>query len=69
MMNLSRRRRHAARKARGLCVYCEAPNTTPYLGCLKCRTYFAGYLAARTSRLRSDAESANLVVDSAAHPR
>ena len=72
IMKESRRRLWATRKARGLCVYCEAPNTTPYLGCLECLNYRAGYCAARRSRIQSDAESAesaNLVVDSAGSPR
>ena len=55
MMKLSRRRLYATRKARGLCVYCEAPNTTQYLGCLKCRTYrlSAQSDAARRSRTQN----------------
>ena len=39
LMARSRRRLHAGRKARSLCIYCEAPNTTQYLGCQECLTY------------------------------
>ena len=39
MMKRSRRTLHAGRQARGVCIYCEAPNTTQYLGCRDCRRY------------------------------
>ena len=42
VMKLSRKKLHATRKARGLCIYCAAPNTTPYLGCQDCMTYRLG---------------------------
>ena len=41
-MKVSRQRLHARRQARGRCVYCEAPNTTQYLGCQECRRYRLG---------------------------
>ena len=43
-MKRSRKKLHAARLARGLCIYCEAPNTTQYLGCQECLTYRLGEL-------------------------
>ena len=46
-MKLSRRRLHATRKSRGRCIYCEAVNTTPYLGCRECMAYRSRYCAAR----------------------
>ena len=39
MMKRSRKTLHAGRAARGVCIYCEAPNTTQRLGCQECRTY------------------------------
>ena len=65
IMKLSRRRLQATQKARGLCVYCEAPNTTQYLGCPECLTYRAGYCAARrtsTTKRISDSEGAHALV-------
>ena len=50
MMQLSRRTLHAGRQARGVCIYCEAPNTTQYLGCRDCLTYRSQSAAARRSR-------------------
>ena len=47
IMKLSRRRLHATRKSRGRCIYCEAVNTTPYLGCRECMTDRSRYCAAR----------------------
>ena len=47
IMKESRRRLWAARQARRLCVYCDAKNTTPYLGCQKCMTDRAEFCAAR----------------------
>ena len=39
MMKRSRKTLHEERQARGVCIYCEAPNTTQYLGCAECLTY------------------------------
>ena len=47
IMKESRRRLWGRRQARGKCVYCDAPNTTPYLGCQECMTYRAVSCAAR----------------------
>ena len=43
-MKLSRQRMYARRKARGVCIYCEARNATQYRGCAECRTYLSGEL-------------------------
>ena len=37
MMKRSRKTLQLGRQARGVCIYCEAPNTTQYLGCFECR--------------------------------
>lgn len=49
-MKLSRKRLHARRQARGVCIYCEAPNTTQYLGCPECLTYRSGELRRYTAK-------------------
>ena len=44
MMKRSRKTLQLGRQARGVCIYCEAPNTTQYLGCFECRRYRLGEL-------------------------
>ena len=51
-MKRSRKRLHASRQARGVCIYCEAPNTTQYLGCAECLTYRSGELRTRRKAVR-----------------
>ena len=47
IMKESRRRLWAARQSRRRCVYCDSPNSTPYLGCQGCMAYRAGSCADR----------------------
>ena len=53
IMKRSRKRLHASRQARGVCIYCEAPNTTQHLGCPECLTYKLSALRAWKADRRS----------------
>ena len=67
-MKLCRKRLHASRQARGRCIYCDAPNTTQYLGCAECLTYRSGVLRSWLA-VRGGARRRDSAVDSACRER
>ena len=60
MMKRSRKTLHEERQARGVCIYCEAPSTTQYLGCAECLTYRSEQIKNHRAEVAEVAESAEV---------